>query len=80
MKTFSKPSFKEWQILPPLSLTPALFRGERENRPPNFREAERGVCRTTVETEQIRRLLFPLPHGEGEFYMNLSANFLDDHD
>jgi hypothetical protein len=66
MKTRAKTSFKKWQVLPLLTLTPALSRWERENRIQSHDKTERGVCRTTAEQLRNVRPLFPLPQGEGQ--------------
>jgi hypothetical protein len=80
MRTFTNASFKEWQALPPFSLTPALSRGEQASCAPAFRKTERGVCRTITEKERTIQLLLPLPQGEGqgegESYTTCSAKFI----
>ena len=65
MRTFANASFKEWQVLPPLSLTPALSRWERENCPPAFPNTEGSDGRKIIERSEYVRSLFPLPQGEG---------------
>jgi len=78
MRTFTNASFKEWQVLPPFSRTPALPRGEQASCPPGLRGTERGVCRTITEKERTIRLPFPLPQGQGqgESYTTCSAKFI----
>ena len=63
MRMSTNISFKKWQILPRLSLTPALSRWERGNRSPTLRETEHGDSRVTFEKPASVRLLFPLPAG-----------------
>ena len=48
-----------------IPLTPALSPGERENGPPPLDHTPAGVCPITIGKTPSRRLLFPLPEGEG---------------
>jgi len=48
------------------SLTPALSRWERENCPPLLEKARVGASTGGSRANQSSRMLFPLPHGEGQ--------------
>ncbi len=74
MNTNTRIEFKRWQILPPLSLTPALSRRERENRVQSPDETEPGDSRMILEQTRNTRLLFPLPQGEGQGEGEFRAN------
>lgn len=58
-------AFKVWQVLPPLSLIPALSGRERESRISSQNKTERGDSKMTCEKPVGVRVVFPLPHGEG---------------
>ena len=49
----------------PFPLTPTLSPGERENGPLPLDHRRDEACSTTIGQTPIRRLLFPLPEGEG---------------
>ena len=69
MSTLTNSSFKEWQVLPPLSLTlPPLRDWERENQPLIYPKTHSGVDRMNAEKrENVRKLsLLPQREGEGE--------------
>jgi len=55
-----------WYQSARLSLTPALFRWERENRTQSHGTSSNGICRKHVRKQQSVRWLFPLPAGEGQ--------------
>ena len=80
MRTSTNTSFKEWQVLPPFSLTSTLSRGERENHSPAQRECVCGDCSEIIGKSKHCQLPFPFPQGEsqgeGEFYTNFSAKFI----
>jgi hypothetical protein len=81
MKTISKASFKEWQVLPSLSLTPTLSLWEGENPPSPQRKLD--DCSGIVGKTESRPPLFPFPEGENqgeEVKTKLSANSSKDHD
>lgn len=50
----------------PFSLTPALFRRERENRSPVLEMSEAGDGTRDSRINRTSRVLFPLPEGEGK--------------
>ena len=47
-------------------LTPPLSPGEMEDGPQSLDHTRAGVCPTSIGQTPTRRLLFPLPEGEGQ--------------
>ena len=83
MKTISKASFKKWQALPSLSLTPALSLWEGENPPLPQRKRKLDDCPESAGKTESRRPPLPFPHNAdpGERVKSQpSANFSKDHD
>jgi hypothetical protein len=83
MKNLAKASFKEWQVLPPLSLPSALSCWEGENPPLPLRKRKTDGCPEIAGKIESRQPLFLFPEGENQgdgVKTKLSANSSKDHD